>query len=270
MSKKKTEYYHLNFFEEATEKLKTQREDFIITSTTYTKTIRTKERNMFFNDKGKPDFKLLPLINKVREDGQIYIDSDGIIEETKIDFCNLYNLPKEEEIYVKIDMKSAYWLISLKENITSLATDKELKRITSGMPIDEIKKIRTKALGSLATTKTTRHYKDGKKFLEKIDTQPTKNVYMQVCRLVDRLMKECVEENPDCIYYYWDCIFAPKSLKKEVIDFFKKRGYGVTVKEAKFETVIVGDIAVLISTWDEKMYMSRRENKHVLEKYLQE
>lgn len=270
MPKRTIEYHHVNFFDETVSKFKQEGRDFIVLSTTYTKRIKTAEKDIFFNDKGKPDFKLLPLINMVREDAQIYLDSDGYLGETKIDFFNLYNLPKEDEVYVKIDMKSAYWELALKENVISEKTNNKLKQVTSGMPNEEIKKTRTKALGSLATTKTIREYRDGKKFFEDVISEPTKQVYLQVCRGVDKIMKECVEENPDCIYYYWDCIFAPKAIKKEVIDFFKKRKYAVSASDTKLEYVIVGEIACLISTWDKKMYLSRRENKHILKKYLHE
>lgn len=269
-ARRKSEYHHINFFDETVRRFKEEGKDFIVLSTTYTKRIKTLDRDIFFNDKGKPDFKLLPLINLVREDAQIYLDSDGVLDFSNIDFFNLYNLPKEDQIYVKIDMKSAYWELALKENILSEKTNNKFIQITSGIPNEEVKKIRTKALGAMATTKTIREYINGKKILEDVKSEPTKQVYLQVCRGVDKIMKECVEENPDCIYYYWDCIFAPKSIKKEVIEFFKKREYKVSASDTKLEYVIVGEIACLISTWDKKMYLSRRENKHILEKYLHE
>lgn len=270
MAKRTIEYHHVNFFEETVIRFKDEKRDFETISTTYTKRIKTADKDIFFNDKGKPDFKLLPLINMVREDAQIYLNSDGIIGESRIDFFNLYNLPKENEIYVKIDMRSAYWELALKENVISEKTNEKLKQVTSGMPNEEVKKMRTKALGALATTKTTRKYRSGIKIFDEPKSEPTKQVYLQVCRGVDKIMKECVEENPDCIYYYWDCIFAPKTIKKEVIEFFKKRKYKVSASETKLEYVIVGEIACLISRWDNKMYLSRRENKEILKKYIHE
>ena len=102
---------------------------------------------------------------------------------------------------------------------------------------------------------------------EQIIEHPARPIYMEVCRGIDDLMKECQQKVEGCIYYYWDCIFTTKKFEKQVIDFFKDRKYEVSVDETSLEVVNVGDAVYLLSTKEAKMYMVRKEDKHLLSEH---
>ena len=119
-----------------------------------------------------------------------------------------------------------------------------------------------KALGSLATTKFTRNYEDGILKDETPYTEITKEVYMDICRDVDMLMRDCVSENQTVIYYYWDCIFVPEGTAADVVNYFKKLDYDVTVEETKltYVNVFKDGGGYLLSESDNKAYMVRKES----------
>lgn len=290
MKSKKQQYFHISYFESYLQKMKDSKKKFTLISTTYTKKILQEENKIFFNDKGDQDFRLLSLIMSVRKDAKEFLDNGGEIRDDKIDFFNMFEIPSEEEIICKIDLTAAYWTYALKRRILKPETNQKLiklygvskKKVKQTMKdydstpsekmklklktreVGEFKDARLKAFGSLATMKTTTEYENGYRVKEETIQEPTKEVYMEVCRGIDQLMKECHRNVPGCIYYYWDCVFVKKKFAQDVVDFFKERQYNTTMQETKIDFVKIGEIGYLISSSDDKIYMTRRENKHLI------
>lgn len=268
---------------------------FTVISTTYTKRIIQQgdggeiNLNAFFNDRGTGDHKLLSLIHEVRKDAREWMEREGLTESGEgIDFFNLFEVPKEDEVIAKVDVSAAYWSYALKRGIITPKTNEKLiklygvswrrikqkktdhvdgKQEERERSVGEFKAARLKALGSLATTKVTREYENGYIVSEQIKEESTKIVYMEICRGIDRLMKECHQNVPGCIYYYWDCIFVKKEFSAQAIEFFKQREYNTSMKITKIDFIRMGDIGYLISTLDDTIYMTRKENKHLLPRY---
>lgn len=283
----KQQYYHISYFENYLESLKLNKKTFTLISTTYTKKILQDKSVAFFNDKGDQDYRLLSLITSVRKDAKAFMDEGGRIEKTKIDFFNMFEIPAEDEIICKIDLTAAYWTYALKRRIIKGETNQKLirlfgvskKKVKQAMSdyspqigrkvktreVGEFKTARLKALGSLATMKTTTQFERGYRVSEETKEEPTKEIYMEICRGIDELMKECHRTVPGCIYYYWDCIFVRKEFSRQVVDFFKQREYNVSMQETKIDFVKIGSVGYLISSSDDKIYMTRRENKHLIQ-----
>lgn len=283
----KQEYRHISKFEEALSKMKNKPGEFYVTSTSYTKRIHIPgERKVFFNDKGEQDGRLLTLISLVRKDAEKFLSENDVSYSDDIDFFNLFEVPKEKEIIKKIDLSAAYWTYARKRGVITEDTHQRFlsmyafsfrkvrKRgyyIVDGKimeyerAVSEFKDARLKALGSLATRKLVQKYKDGRIISEELIVKETRPLYMEICRGIDKLMRECREKVPGCIYYYWDCIFVKDEFSEEAINFFKERDYASTTKETTIDFVKIGDMGFLISTSDDKIYMTRRENKHLFE-----
>ena len=240
--------------------------------TNYSRKIKTDNSTVIFNQDGGTDYTQLRLINRVRRDAKKYLDtfSNDTLGTSYIHFFDLLQRPNFDDVVSKIDVKSAYWNYALKRGIITEHTDHDLMHWWDGEPASDMKKARLKALGSLATTKRIVKYIDGKKVedSEIIEVQPTKSLYMDVCRGVDDLMQECAREVKNCYYYYWDCMFCNEDTKQDVIDFMKYKEYDVTVKDTLLEYVEVGNAGYLVSTQDSKIYMVRKESKHILENLL--
>ena len=260
-------YYHIKHYINKLENLKKNKMDFELTRTSYTKKITTGNEIMFFNEAGDDDKKVLLLISSVRSDAKKFMKSRNVedIKNTETDFFNLLDIIKNDEVIVKIDLKSAYWEYALKAGIISKRTNDIFLEYYNGIDAYYAKQARLKALGSLATSKFTSVYKNGKLAFDKpIETEPTKDIYMEICNGVDRLMKDCNFNVEGCKYYYWDCIFVTKEHEQEAINFLNKKGYEVTTQETKLEFIRIGDIGYLLSTSDNKIYMTRQENKFLL------
>lgn len=282
----KQQYYHISYFENYLEGLKVNKKTFTLISTTYTKKILQHKAQVFFNDKGDQDFRLLSLITSVRKDAKQFMEREGEIQKGKIDFFNMFEVPTEDQIICKIDLTAAYWTYALKRGIIKPETNQKLirlygvskKKVKQSMSdwtpsekvklkireVGEFKTARLKALGSLATMKTTTEFERGYRVSEETKEEPTKEIYMEICRGIDELMKECHRTVPGCIYYYWDCIFVKKEFSAEVLEFFKEREYNVSMQETRIDFVKIGSIGYLISSSDDKIYMTRRENKHLI------
>lgn len=290
MEKSKTSYRHIKHFLPKKNQLIKDKKSFTIVSTTYTKKIIGEGRKVFFNTEGKSNDMLLALINRVRSDAAAYQLRCGSISNTPIDFYKLMSVPEESEVITKVDVRAAYWTTALKAGIISEETDALHKKIyehSEDEEGDEInvrfegqtisrnakrnqvsKGARLKALGSLATTRITQEYRDGEPYgLPTVETQGTKDVYMEVCRIVDQLMKRCAAEVEGCVYYYWDCVFMKKNFAAEAVEFFRRSGFDVRCSDTKIEFVPINDsLGYLLSTYDDKIYMTRREDRHLLEK----
>lgn len=262
--KKKTHYRHIKYFDEFFKTLREEKRDFELTKTTYTRKVETNDMIIFYNSSGKSNPKTLQLINRVRKEGKIFLESSGELRNTPIDFFNLLNTPSDD-VVVKIDVRSAYWKWALKNKVISKETDNKLHEVFADLTAEEFKEERTKILGSLATRKEKVKYIKGERQIDSILTvEPTRDLYMEICRGVDDLVKLCNSEISGCIYQYWDCMFISKKFRKDAVEFFRKKGYDVSVQETRLEIVEIGKIKYLVSTVDDKMYMTRRENKHLL------
>ncbi len=266
----KNKYYHIKHYTSKLESFKKTRRDFELISTSYTKKIITENETIFFNDEGSDDVKTLLLISAVRRDAKKFLETNTIedvnCEDT--DFFNLLDVIKEDEVIVKVDLKSAYWEFALKNDppIISQETNEKFLKWYENVDTSYAKYARLKALGSLATSKLTSVYKNGRFHYNKpVETQPTKALYMAICNGIDKLMKDVNYNVDGCVYYYWDCIFVQKEFEKQVVDYIGSRGYSVSTQETKLEFVNIGDIGYLLSTSDDKIYMTRKENKFLLE-----
>lgn len=262
MSKKKTKYYHIKFYEKKLNTIKKREQDFEITKTTYTRKILFQNNEEWiFNNEGDTEKSTLILIQLVRNDAKKYIEKNGILINGKgINFFNLFNVFDDDEVICKIDLRSAYWNYALQKGIISQETNGTFEKLAEKYDDLYGKSLRLKALGSLATTKLKQVYKKGKLVFEKPYPEVTKPLYMEICLGIDRIMKKTNREVEGCVYYYWDCIFVKKSSSEEVVDFLKKEGYECSVKETKISYVKVGGNGYIISKSDNKIYMTRKEN----------
>jgi hypothetical protein len=264
----KHKYYHIKHYSDKFENLRKNKRDFQLISTGYTKKIVTHNEVMFFNDNGSDDKKVLLLISAVRADAKKFMEVKTVddVSELKTDFFNLLDIIKSDEIIVKVDIKSAYWEYALKAGIITKNTNDKFLKWYEGVDAHFAKQARLKALGSLATSKLTSVYKNGKLIHnEPIDTQKTKEIYMEVCNGIDRLMKDVNFNVDGCKYYYWDCIFVTKKFEKDAVEYIRSRGYDVSTEETKLEFIKIGDIGYLLSTSDDKIYMTKQENKFLLD-----
>ena len=266
MRKKKT-FKTIDRYERYKKNLMDRGEDFLMESTTYTRKIVRDDSIVMFNESGEPDFKGLILLNKVRRDGKKYMEKDCLIRSSYINFFDMIEKPTTNKLIHKIDIRSAYWNYSRKVDLVSPETHGSFLDLYKDEPNKVSKRARLRALGSLATTKYSVQFENGKPNYdtEETFTQPTKPVYMEVCRNIDDVMKECAEQVPGCIYYYWDCMFVNAEFSSMAIDYFKAKEYDVSVGETMLDYVKLGNIGYLISQSDEKMYMTRREDRKLLE-----
>jgi hypothetical protein len=274
MSKKKnnTIYYHSSMYLEFLEEYKRRKLNFSLEQTSYTKTIKLEDKRLMFNQDGASDWRVLSLINKTRSDANKYLEcllicdeKDMLLRDTYINFYKLFEKPTLQQEIVKVDLKSAYWKYALRRGIITEETDNTFKKLFKFENNKEAKNARLKALGSLATSKRVIDYVNGVANYdsEKLLIEPTKPLYLEICRGVDELMRECREEIPGVYYYYWDCIFVSKEFSKEAIDFFASRDYNVNVDEDKIEFVEHMGNSYIVSTKNDKCYMVREEDKNL-------
>lgn len=239
---------------------------FTLSKTTYSRKITTDDKVIIFNQNGKGDFKCLKLINSVRNDAKNYLAMSYKDRYKDIQFYNLFNHPLSDHIISKIDIKSAYWNYALKSNIISEETNELFMKLYEGYSYDFAKKARLKALGSLATVKKIIPYEDGRPNNDKVQIkmEPTRDLYLAICSGIDELMKNCQSNIKECIYYYWDCMFVPKSFESHTVEYFNDMGYDVSIGETKLKVINIRNVRYLVSIKDErpdKVYMTRRNEK---------
>lgn len=259
---------HIKYFDKKFTSLKNQGVEFELTSTSYTKKITTKNEVIFFNPEGEDDKKVLLLISAVRSDAKKFKTNKTVddIRSVETDFFNLLDIIKNDELIVKVDIKQAYWEFALKSGVISKETNDKFLSWYENIDAKYAKSARLKALGSLATSKYTSFYGEGKfKSSDPPKTEKTKDIYMEICNGIDKLMKDCNFNVEGCKYYYWDCIFVKKEFEQDTIDYLNSRGYDVTTEETKLEFIKIGDIGYLLSTSDSKIYMTKKENKFLLD-----
>jgi hypothetical protein len=270
--KNKSSYYHISMFPEFIEEYRNRGLDFELQETTYTKKIKFEGETKMFNSEGKEDWRGMMLMNKVRNDARNYLEcldlcdeKDELLRDTNISFFRLFEKPNIEQEIVKVDLKSAYWKYAIKRGIITEGTDNSFKKLYKNSNNKEAKASRLRALGGLATTKRIIKYVNGKPDYEseELNIEPTKPLYLEICRGVDSLMSECQREVEGVYYYYWDCIFISKRFSQQAIDFFKERAYSVNLDEDKIEFVEHMGNSFIISTMNDKCYMVREEDKNL-------
>lgn len=262
----KTNYYLSQFFFEEFEKHKRRKQDFEYIKTTYSKKIKTKTQSSIFNPDGTGDDRILSLINKTRSDGKKYLEENpDKIEDTHIYFLDMFDIPKENEIIKKVDLTSAYWKKACLDKIVSDETNKYFNETFQDKTGKELKSIRLKALGALATRKEIETFEKGKSVFWDIYEEPTKPLYMQICRHIDNIMRECRQKVDGCVFYYWDCMFVREEYSKQVVDFFLSKQFECKEEETRLCYDIIGTKGYFTSECDGKMYMVQKENKHLLD-----
>lgn len=266
--KKKVRYLSIKYYDEKLSQIKKNKSDFELVTTTYTKKIILPNETIFFNDEGEDDVIGIALISQVRNDAKKYLEKNPVysIYKKETDFFNTLDIIDNKKVIKKIDIKGAYWEYARKNGIITEETNNKFLQWYEGVDIYYAKQARLRALGALATTKFENVYVNGKwKYSKPVFTEPTKPLYMEICNGIDRLMKDCNFNVPGCKYYYWDCIFIEDDFSDDAIDYIKSRGYEVSVEETKLEFVTIGNVGYLLSLGDGKVYMTKKENKHILD-----
>lgn len=266
--KRKTLYYHIKYYPKQFQKLQDQKRDFQLVKTSYTKKIITQDEIIFFNDEGADDKKNLLLISAVRNDAKKYLENNTVNKfyKNNTDFFNLLDIVNTKKVIKKIDFKSAYWIYAMKMGVVSEETNNKFIEWYAGIDSFYAKQSRLKALGSFATTKLITVFEKGRyKYTMPPIEEPTKHLYMAICDGIDRLMKDVNFNIPGCVYYYWDCIFVEEEFSNEAVEFIKNKGYDVSIEETKLEFVTLGGVGYLLSIVDGKIYMTKKENKHLLQ-----
>lgn len=264
---KKQRYYHIKHYPNKLLQLKKDKRDFDLIATTYTKKIVTHDSIYFFNDEGKDDNKNLLLISAVRNDAKKFLENNNLerFYKNKTDFFGMLDVIDSKKVIKKVDFKSAYWIYAMKMGVISNETNEKFLKWYEGIDSFYAKQSRLKALGSLATTKLHTVFEKGKyKFTFPPISEPTKNLYMGICDGIDRMMKDVNYNIPGCVYYYWDCMFIEEEFEKEAVEFIRNKGYDVSIEETKLEFITLGGVGYLMSTSDNKIYMTKPENKHLL------
>lgn len=261
----RTNYYLSQFFPEEFDKLMRKKKDFIYEKTSYTKKLKTNNSSIIFNPDGSGDDRILSLINKTRNDGRKYLEENPEkIDNSRIYFLQLFEIPKQNEIIKKVDLSSAYWKKAVLDGIVSTKTNDYFNETFADKTEKQRKSIRLKALGSLATRKEVETFIKGKSVSWDIDEQPTKVLYMQICRYIDEIMRQCRTECEGCIFYYWDCMFVKGKFEKQVIDFFASKDFECKSEETKLSYDKIGTKGFFTSEVDNKMYMVSEENHRQL------
>lgn len=257
---------HISFYEDYIKKIKDKGVRFDLSKTTYSRKVKQKGLTILFNEDGDSDMDALGLINLVRKNAKDFLGNTSFKQRSEyIYFSELINKPKSQEIIYKIDVRSAYWIAAMKRGVIEETTNSKLLEVFEFKTPEEMKRTRLKALGSLATKKTEQEWLGRKLLKEKVVIENTKDLYMDICRDVDNLMRECVDENQQIVFYYWDCIFVPSGFEMEVMEFFKNRKYDVSVGTTRLEYINIGRTNWVLSQDDDKAYMVKKESRGLID-----
>jgi len=261
----KNRYYLPQYFREEFTKLVESKQDFVYERTSYTRKLKLDGYNLIFNPEGRMDDRILSLINKVRKDAMKYITEHNTeLPDSRIFFLDLFNIPKSNDIITKVDITSAYWKQALMDGVISEETNAFLNESFLDYTQKAVKKVRLKALGSLATRKEVEIYEGGLSVSWDIIEQPTKQIYMNICRNIDQMMRKCRLEVDHCIFYYWDCMFVKKGFSQQVMDFFQAKDFQCKSEDTMLTYDSVGTKGYLTSEVDGKMYLVSSENRNLL------
>lgn len=225
----------LNTFEKFKRQLKSQKQDFSVSSTSYTKTITVKKKKFLFTDEPTSPLQL-KLINLSREDGLNYLKTKTHkkIAAKDIIFYEFTDNYKNQQVVkgYKIDLTSAYWIEAINLGIISEKTNSYFL----DNKLD--KKSRLKALGSFATKKHIQEYVKGKMTEESVTpfNSDLRDLYLYICEKVSKVMQQVSERfSQHSIYFYWDCLFFSESVDTEKVrDLLKRLGFNSTVEQSEF------------------------------------
>lgn len=222
-------------------------------STNYTKRLIIKDNQtyMFAEEVLRPE--TLKLINMIRNDAEALRETDfeaPKIQSYEVDFYKFVDSPDgvNEINGIKIDINEAYWKTGKNIGLISEETENYLKEIESKLDEDgeflftkkEIKNMKLRSLGSLATIKEERFFKNKEEYTpeyddwnqrlqdhEKAIRAKNRFLYLYICETLSNVMSEIVQEFHEYIvYYYWDCLFLKKAIKKEeIFKRIEKAGY---------------------------------------------
>lgn len=264
---RRTNYYLSTFFQPEFDKLIRSHKRFQYERTSYTRKLKTSHSSIIFNADGCGDSMILSLINQVRNDARKYLERNVDLPNTPIYFTEMFTVPHENEIIMKVDLTSAYWKQALRDEIVTEKTNQYFVDTFSDRTGKEQKSIRLKALGSLATRKEVETFDGGKSVSWEIDEQPTKQIYMNICRQIDNVMRECRQHCDGCVLYYWDCMFVKKQFAQDVINFFREKQFECKQEETRLSFDTIGTKSYFTSEIDGKMYMVQHNDKHLLNQF---
>lgn len=210
-----------------------------------------KKKIFLTKDNDNQGTNILGLINKVKNDVTKFIDGQEITTTKSNDiFWYYYNelCGKDGQTFevAKIDLTSAYWTKAINRGIISKETVDYFKGLEFA-DVKERKSARLKALGSLATVKSTEIYRKGirqAEYIPLIMNENFRSVYMGICNEVAKDM-QTVLGRVNGVYYYWDCIFIIPDSIDEVGKIFKDMGYKFTVEKDTAEVFHSKDISYL-------------------------
>ena len=211
-----------------------------VTKTKYSIKIDYGKKKVLLNKGGNEGTNVLGLVNRVKRDAKNYIENVEIKKMYSNDiYWSYYNHNKEVDKLesfdvAKIDLTSAYWTKAINCGLLSKETIDYFEKINF-KDVKDKKGGRLKALGSLATVKSTEVYEYGKRsgeYQELIVNENFRSLYMGICNEVANDMKT-VLSGVDGIFYYWDCIWVEPQHEERVKELFKSMGYNCTVEKHK-------------------------------------
>lgn len=227
-------------FERMVDYLISKKKTFEVSSTGYSQTLKIEDNTFACIDGDDPgSFMAFPYFKKIKQDieqSSIVIDS---VPFTSIKYYSVnsflskpnYDMPNE---CTYIDIKSAYLTTLLN---TGLITTDTFDVVNRGRKID-----RLKAVGMLATNKTTFHFIDGE--LKQTTNQTDKilsNYFFYCCFRVGEVMDTIAEHyNDDFLFFWFDGIYLrPGANPTFAFQTLEKYGYKYhfeNLKNCIFET----------------------------------
>lgn len=222
-------------FERMVDYLIAKKKTFDVSSTGYTQTLKIED-NTFTSIEGNDPggFMAFPYFKKVKSD----IEQSGIIIDavpfTSIKYYSVgsflsrrnYDMPTE---CIYIDIRSAYLTTLLN---TGLITIETFDMVSRGRKID-----RLKAVGMLATNKTTFHFIEGE--LKQTTNQTDKvmaNYFFFCCFKIGEIMNQIAEHyNDDFLFFWFDGIYLrPGANPTFALETLEKSGYKYHFEHLKY------------------------------------
>jgi hypothetical protein len=214
--------------------LKEQGATFTSQETSYTKRIKIGKNQVLFSDSPINPIEL-KMMNMVRTSASEFEEPEMLESEPEIDFYKFYDFDEVASFDgVKIDLSQAYWQAAI--NIGLVTPEIQAFFIENQKAIGDekmIKMARLRALGSLATKKTVKEFKDGVLIDEKlVYNRAHRELYLYICERVAEVMHDLACEFMQHVrYYYWDCIFLENTVDiKEVQEKIIEMGYNSKVE----------------------------------------
>jgi hypothetical protein len=233
------QYLDFDTFENDILFLKNLKEDFEIVTTSNTKYYSYKKMKYFFDPDGSKQAEALTksellnlhwfkkTVDKEQKEnpikGKVYPHHINYI---LVNFDKTQNTDIETEDIFEIDVSSAYLNLAYQHGF--------INKKYYDLFYDARKPFRLLALGSLATKRTTQHYKKGKLVKsETVQNEETAQVFYQTAFLLSQIMTEILKEVKG-IYFYWvDAFFCTKDALKEIQERLEQKGLGYKIDKHK-------------------------------------